>query len=329
MSWRAMMKLQKEFVILIAVICILVLVLIISSGRNKVTYKLPELDRIESDSVDKIEIITSEDSVVLSKKQDEWLLMPQQFTADTEKVNNMLNVVSSINLTELVSDKKNYQRYQLDQENRIHVKAFNDEELVREFFIGKVSSTYSHTYVRLADSPNVYHASDSFRSTFEQNIPGLRDKSVMKFSQDEITALMLKGEFGEIRLKKEIRPVAEAQEQEEQTEVTPQQKSVWLSQDGEEAEASEVNSVLSKLSSLNCDSFLDEEKKQNLENPVYNIIAQGSKDYQLKIFQNKDPEETYPSLSSENAHAFFLTKYVAESLMKKPEDIFKIEDRDK
>ncbi len=314
------MKIQKEYLILIAVICILVVILIISSGRDRMTYKLPQLDKIEQNSINKIEIITPEDSILLEKSQDEWLIMPQEYAVDTDKVEEMLDVIGSLTLTELVSDKENYQRYELDEENRIHVKAFKGEKLIREFFIGKVSSTYSHTYVRLTDSIHVFHARDSFQSTFEQNKSGLRDKLVMEFGQEEITTLVLEGEFGSLELNKELRT---ANTKEEEPEASPKEEEVWLTIDGEEADTSVINSVLSKLSNLNCDYFLDEEEKQEFEDPVYTLIARGEKDYKLEIYQQREDEDEYPSLSSENKFPFLLTKYMAESLMKKPNDIFK------
>jgi uncharacterized protein (DUF1499 family) len=323
------MKIQREYIILAAVICILILILIVSSGRNKMSYKLPSLDEIESDSFSQFEINTKKDSVLIQRSQDDWLIMPQQYKADPDKVNEMLDVIGNLTLTELVSDKKNYSRYELDEENRIQVKAFSDDELVREFYIGKASSTYSHTYVRIAHSSHVFHARDSFRSTFEQNVSELRDKSVMEFLQEEITGLILKGEFGTLGFKKQMRqiePEEKEQEGQEENEVSPpKEEGVWLTQDEKEAKASEINSLLSKLSNLNCDSYMDEQEKENLKNPVYTIVAIGAKDYKLEIYTKKEEEEEYPALSSENVYPFWLTKWTAESLMKKPEDILKEE----
>ncbi|HZX11374.1 MAG TPA: DUF4340 domain-containing protein [Acidobacteriota bacterium] len=321
------MKLQKEYIILTAVILVLVLILIVSSDRNKMSYKLPKIEKIESDSISQLEINTNKESVLIQRSQDEWLIMPQHYKADPDKVNEMLDVIRNLTLTELVSDKENYSRYELDEENKIQIKAFKEGELVREFFIGKASSTYSHTYIKMAGSPHVFHARDSFRSTFEQNVSGLRDKSVMEFFQEEITGLILSGEFGSLELEKQltqVEPNLKEQEAQEEGEVTPpKEEEVWLTQDEKEAKNSEVNSILSKLSSLNCDSYMDEQEKENLKNPVFTIIARGAKDYKLEIYKNREEEEEYPALSSENEYPFLLTKWTAESLMKKPEDILK------
>jgi len=322
------MKLQKEYIILTAVICVLVLILVVSSDRNKMSYKLPKTEKLESDLITQVEIYTNKESILIQKSQNEWLIVPQRYKADADKVNEMLDVIENLTLTELVSDKKNYSRYELDEEKRIQIKAFKDDELIREFFIGKASSTYSHTYVKLSDSSHVFHARDSFRSTFETNVSELRDKSVMEFLKEEITGLVLAGEFGSLELKKQLKQVKpDVKEPEDENEIQPPEEEVWLTQDEKQVKTSEVNSILSKLSSLNCDSYLDEQEKKNLKNPVYSIIAKGSKDYKLEIYSNEEKEE-YPALSSESEYPFWLTKWTAESLMKKPEDIIEEKTED-
>ncbi len=321
------MKRKKEYIILAAVIIILIGILLISTGRNKMSYKLPKIERIDAETVSHIEIKRGDESVLLEKSQEDWYLMPNKYRADHEKVNEMLEVIGNLALTELVSDKKNYERYELDEGNKIHIKAMDKENVLREFDIGKVSSTYSHTYVRIADDANVYHAKDSFRSTFEQHESGLRDKSVMEFSAGEITGLTVTGEFGTLEFKREIVPVSPDSEQEEQ-EAGAGEKEAWLTQDGKQAEKSEIDSLLSKLSGLYCDSYLNEKEKENLADPIYTITAKGAKDYELKIYEKGEDAEEYPALSSENDYPFLLTKWTAEGLMKKPEDIFNEKDED-
>ncbi len=321
------MKRQKEYMVLIAVILILVVVLIISTGRNKMSYKLPKLDKIDTDAVTQIEINKGDESILLERNQGDWLIMPEEFIADHNKVDDMLDVIGNLTLTELVSDKENYERYELDKEKRIHIKAFDKENILREFYIGKVSSTYSHTYVLMADDTNVYNANESFRSTFEQNESGLRDKSVMEFITEEITGLVLKGEFGTLELRRDIIPASPDQEQEE-PETSTGEEEAWLTQTGKKADKSEIDTLLSKLSALNCDSFLDEKEKESLESPVYTLTAKGAKDYELKIYEKGEAEEEYRAVSSENKYPFLLTKWTAESLMKKPEDLLKEEDED-
>ena len=321
------MKRQKEYMVLAAVILILVVVLLISTGRNKMSYKLPKLDKIDAEVLSKIEITKGDDSLLLERGQEGWSIMPKGYAAERAKVEDMLEVIDNLTLTELVSDKKNYERYELDEENKIHIKAWDKENVLREFYIGKVSSTYSHTYIRIADDANVYHARDSFRSTFEQNESGLRDKSVMDFDAEEITGLTVTGEFGTLELKREIVPVLTDSEQEDQ-DAGAGEEEAWLTQDGRRADKSEIDALLSKLSGLKCDSFLDEMEKEILEDPVYTLTAKGAKDYELKIFEKGEDEDEYPALSSENGYPFLLTKWTAESFMKKPEDIFKEMDAD-
>lgn len=336
------MKIKKEFIVLSGIILALILVLIFTGDRERVTYRIPKLDTIDREEIDRIEVEKAGEKVVLSTAEEGWKILPGEYPADKSKVDDMLEIITGLTLTELASEKENYDRYDLDDGSRISVKAFKNDTLLRAFHVGKTSSTYSHTYVRLDDGKRVFHARESFRSTFEQETEDLRNKKVMAFDKNEISRISLTG--GELEepliLEKKAVPVetppeeAETENEEEKTEeaepAPPAEEEAWMLGDGTLAKKTEVDSLLSHVSDLSCDSFIEDKSKEDFTEPLFTIVLTGNKEYTLKIFDKGEEENAkYPVLSSESPYPFRLTKYNAERIMKKKDDLFEKEEEEK
>ncbi len=183
------MKVKKEYLILGGIIAALLIYLILGSGRNNMSYKVPELQNIQIGEINRIEINRSGKSIILARKENNWRIMSQEYPADSTKVNSMLNVVENLTLTELAAEKKDFQRYDLDEKNKIKVKAYKGDTILRQFDIGKTSSTNSHTFVTLENDSRIFYARNSFQSDFSYEVGELRDKVIMDFEQSEITGI--------------------------------------------------------------------------------------------------------------------------------------------
>ena len=55
------------------------------------------------------------------------------------------------------------------------------KDLSRSFDMGKTAPTYQHTFIKLPDNPNVYHARGNFRNSFDLTIDDMRDKTALSF----------------------------------------------------------------------------------------------------------------------------------------------------
>jgi hypothetical protein len=300
---------------------------------------LPELKPIDAGTLTKIEILKTDHSLTLVKKDDRWLIDPKGYPTDETKIKEITDTVLDLTLTDLASKAKNYTRYELDKEKAIHVKAFQGEQVVREFDIGKAAPTRNHTFVKLRDDDHVYHAAKSFRWNFDKKVGDLRDKVGMKLDKNEISEIEVdKGGQKHVFTKtaKPVETKAEEKKDEEKKEpqpppAEPQTETIWTMKDGKEGNKSELDSLLNQLSDLKCEEYIEDKEKGDFKEPVYTIKLKGKKDYILSIyekFEKKEKEgdtgvEKYPVVSSENPYPFLLTKYTAERLMKKPEDLFK------
>lgn len=324
------MKLKKEYFILTAILVALILYLALHRS-NRTHYQLPELSEVTGKHISKLEITTAGNSIIFNQKDNTWHIEPKGYRADSTKVKNMLNVIEQLKLTALISESKNYIRYDLSNDKNIHVKAWQGKTLLREFDIGKTAPTYRHTFVKLPDDPNVYHATGDFRRNFDRSVDDFRDKTVLSYAQNTIQGIELTHEEKTISLsRKEIPetlpekkngPAAKASEEEKT-------KTVWEDTKGHEVVPSKVSSLLSFLNSLECERYLDDLKKEDFKNPIYSVTLKGEKEYSLLVFAKKDKnEKNYSAISSENESPFSLSDTQVDTIKSKLDEILNVKEK--
>ena len=305
---------KKEYIILAAVIVLLSLYLIFHK-QDRIHYQLPVLDKIGKKTITRIEMTKGDNAIQLEKQGDGWLISPENYPADKEKINQILDVIDDLTVTALISESESYTRYELDDANRIHVKAFAGDVLKREFYIGKAAPTFHHTFVRLANDPKVYHGRNNFRSRFDQTVEGLRDQSVLSFQQQDIQEITIENAVAMTFTKKQIPVAVKTDDAEKPIESSPM-KEVWQNGSGQEVESSKINPFLARLSNLRCQRYLTTGKtKEDLGKPVYSVRLKGAQDYALSIFAADEESSEYPAVSSQNNYPFAMDKTTAESII--------------
>jgi len=309
----------KAEVIILAVAIVALLLYVLRRDPDRMNYRLPALPAVARADVDRIDIVRSGQAVRLEKKDGQWLIQPQGFSAAAAKINAILDVICDLRLTALVSESGNDHPYGLDRENEIVIKAYRNERLLRHFSVGNAVSTYSHTYVKLAGDHRVFHAGSSFRSDLDAKVDDLRDKTVLQFAKNEIVAVEVNhsGERALFVKNAKALPVDAGEKKPEVQEA--QAAAAWLTPDGRPANDGELNGIIERTSQLSCEGFIEGKGKEDFKEPVYTVLLKGRKDFLLSIFQKDEKEISYPALSSESPYPFLLSAYQAESIMKKPE----------
>jgi hypothetical protein len=313
-------KAKSEYIILGVVIVALLLYLVLRNP-NRLNYQIPGLPSIIKADISRIDITKAGATIRLEKKDSQWLIQPQGFSSDQAKTNAMVDAIFNLHLTALVSESKNYSPYGLDKENEIMVKAYKNEQLLREFSVGNAASTYNHTYIKLANDPRVFHARNSFRNNFDQKIDALRDKTVLKFDKNEISAIEISRAAEKILFSKNVKPIkVKADEKKAPGQVVPPPgEEVWLMVDGKPGNNTELNGIIDQASQLTCEQFIEGKTKNDFREPIYTVLLKGRKDFTLSIFQKAEKETSYAAVSSESPYPFLLSSYTADSIMKKPE----------
>lgn len=310
------MKIRKEYVIPVVLIIALSLYLMMRS-TDRTNYQLPELPAIIKKDVSKIEIKRPDSSVLLIKMDDGWEISPQGYPVNETEAGYILETIDELRITALVSEAKDYRRYDLDEDKKITVRAWSGDVLNREFQVGKPASTYQHTFVRLPGDERVYHARGNFSGRLSQKMENFRDKNVLAFDQSEITRIEINREGqSTVWVRKEV-PVPDITEKQDDSEVLPEKTEIiWEDKEGKAIERSNVIRLLNAGSRLTCENYIEGAEKGDLAGPIYSIIFAGAKEYRLLIFQKKDQDlKGYPAISSENNYPFIISDHKADDIM--------------
>lgn len=309
---------KKEYLILAAVIAVLVLYLVFQK-TDQTHYQLPEIPAVDQKEITKLEIQLPESRITLTRKDNSWFVGPEAYPADSGLVERMLDILSGLVVTDLVSESGNYARYDLGDDKKIHVTAFQGSESVRSFDIGKAAATFNHTYVRLDADPRVYHARENFRDRFNKTVEQLRDKEALSFDKKTITEVVfVKGEeafqFAQAQVPVEVTVDQEKEEPEKPAE--PQTETVWQGPDGEKAEAAPIDRLLDGIARLKAKGYVPDKKKEDFRDPICTIRVKGDEEYTLDIYpkMEKDASE-YPAVSSQNDYPFYLPETKVKSIM--------------
>jgi hypothetical protein len=312
---------RREYIVLGAVIVALVLY-IAFKNTNRTHYELPKIAQIDKPAITKIVISRGDSTLTLERRNDTWFIDPQAYPADQSAVDRMLDALAKFRLATLVSESKNYTQYDLDGTGRIGIEVFGGADRLLQLDIGKLASTYRHTYVRLEGNDNVYQAEDNLRQPFEIERARLRDRTVSRFDKETVTAVTFAEAGGApftVRTnEKSPVPVPNGTDSTAVAATAPG----WRSEDGRPARTDALTAILNTCANMQCESFLEGVKKTDLANPIFTLTIESDRPVTIEIFKKRSAEENkYPAVSSQSDYPFFITEYAAKQLMKKPVDI--------
>ncbi|MDB9822613.1 DUF4340 domain-containing protein [Deltaproteobacteria bacterium] len=320
------MKIKKEWGILAVIILSLILYLALRK-QDRLQYRLPDVQEIPRTDISRIEISKSDSSIIITKKDDRWVIGPQEYLADPYHVESMLDVMEKPVLTAMVSDSKSYTRYGLDNDHRITVRIFSGDNMKREIELGNLTDSGRHAFIKLDNDYRVYHTGNNLRAQFNREIDELRDKIVLSFDQIEIREIEItKGSQSVIiALKEDMTPDTSSDEESDAESLPPlDTEKVWQTSKGENVDESLSDDLLSTLSGLSCREYLYDTKKEGLTDPIFTVSLKGIKEYILLIFSKKDDTEgTYPAVSSLNNYPFALADWRVEEIFETADKIFK------
>ncbi|MGB5423764.1 MAG: DUF4340 domain-containing protein [Desulfobacterales bacterium] len=316
------MKLKKEYVIL-AVVIVGLSIYLLTRQTDRTLYRLPQLPPVPAQSITRIDINGPNGAITLNKADDSWTIGEQKYPADRAKVSRMLDAISDLSLTAMMSESEDYVRYDLSDKNKISVKAWAGTTSERDFDIGKVGPSFRHTFVKLAGDANVYQAQNNFRTTFEQGVEDLRDKVVLSFAASDIQEFRLIKGTEAITLVRHEAPLAETETGEKEEgdkakEASPplKAKMVWQANDGRTAASTKVDELLAAVSQLACEKFITDHVTADFKDPIYTLELEGQKAHRLSIFaKQNETANSYPAVSSDSLYPFFLTDWKAKQLM--------------
>ena len=319
---------KKEYLLLLVAIAGLA-ALLVYQKKGKTNYQLPHLAKIDA-AVNRV-VLENEGRIVELRQVDgNWVVGPKSYRADSARAAKMVDEIRNLQLVALISEKKNYQLYELNEKKYFTVKLYNDKTLLREVKIGKNSTSLRQTYVMLRDDPNVYQALGNLKSNFFSTIDELRDKEVLKITAEErkkidrITLERLKDGKKEIlemvKVKVESAPDGGGRpDSETAAEVKvkkPEAAAIWQLPDGTPVPAVEVKELLNALSRLKCKNYLEDLLPDAFKQPAYRIALKGSGVEFSIAFLAVDGDDDLKTLSSQVSQPFLLPAWKKSDIVK-------------
>ena len=325
---------KKEYIILIILIIGLIAYLGLKKD-NQIHYELPTIPQVDTTRIDRVEISKADRLVVLNKGENGWTVTDKKFSANPEDIEQMIGTLKAIKLSALVSEAKDLARYELNDTHAVKVKALAGKEAVRSFVIGKTAPSHNHTFIYLDDKDRtVYQANGNFKSQFDKESADFRDKKVLEFDPAGVKKVTLEKQGQIVTLIKSQTPKTTDQEKDETKKDLIEKKplheeSTWKKEDGSVTDQKTISDLLSSLSKLECQAFLDEDKAARLKEiqPSCKILLENDKTFILNLF-NKNENQDVEGSCSYTPYAFTLTSYKAEDIVSYADKLLGIQQQD-
>lgn len=305
---------KKEYLILILLILSFSAYLFLHKEDTDNTM-LPEIKKIDVEKMTGIVLSKKEGPLKFFKEENKWTITDNAYPADLSSVKSMLDTIKEVKLSALVSQKGNLERYELDEDNRIQVKVTKNQDTLFEFSIGKTAPTANHTFVMVTNNKNVYHANGSFRSHFDKTLEDFRDKKVVEFKEKSIKQFTIE--------KDGLSKTLISHEEKKDKEASSMD---WKFQDGSSADKAIVSNLLSSVSFLKCEKYLDAFAKNELqkEAPLLTIRFENEEKNELILYKAKT-KDNFLGMSSMNEYAFALNSYTGKEIVSNSEKLLGLE----
>ncbi len=289
------MKIKKEYIVLIALALILSLYLVFNNA-GKMNYSIPVLDKTEKGVYAHIVIEKNGSAITLDRSNDLWRLGSDSSRADKTAVDNIIENLSDLFITDMVAKSGNLKTYGLAGEDVIHVTASDkDNKTLRELYIGKLTTGRGFTYIKLNDDKNVYTVKGNIRDSFDISADGITDKKILAFDSSSILKISIKANGTTTVFTKEEKDG----------------KDVWKNKSGDTIETEMVSNNLKALTEVEFTSH--SEKKPDTAAATLTL---SDKDGIYTLAISPKTENIYIGTSSYAERPFILDEKTGDAIMR-------------
>ena len=296
------LKLYREYIILAAAAAALLLFIIFRSAGN-INYDLPETRILDEAEINRITIDGEDIALTFESVDGEWYIEPEHWLADGGNTGSIARALADLKIVDLISTSGNPEVYELGEKNRILVRAYNGDELLREIYAGKVSSTGVYTYISLPGDDNVYSVRGNLPAKVKDK-DSMRDKKFLEIDRDSVLKMTLKDAAGtELTVFKDAQGTWRSNDIPAAPVVTAEAPETTLDDD--------VKAILPVLDPLRCKSFRYDEPDTPAQWQLSILTEEG--EVQLQIWPQDNG--VYPARSSQNGYLVNTTPYAAEKIL--------------
>ncbi len=282
----------RSFVIL-GIIALLCIIYISFRERGDINYTLPSFPELNTDEFSRLEILPPEGNPLSMEKNGGQWILSDSYPADPTVVNRMLDFLENPTPIDLVSESGKYGRYELDEEGRYTLRGYNEENLLREVFFGKTSSSNKYNYVLFPGHRSVYTVRGTMVETLSRDSELFRDKLVLELNRGTVTS---------------IKYTADDQDD---IVLTKNEEESWTDSDEVVWDTEKVNEILGRFTSLRATDFPENPPEE--ENAVAVLTLTGETVVTLRFFNQND--KGYPVIASSYPFPVIISSYVGDSIL--------------
>jgi len=185
---------MKRLAIPAAILAIVLIVWVIQSGHEARQTEGRTVDNflgLDPHVIDKIEIYAPSDTFHFFVDGGVWYLddsMPRK--TDSMVIANILTTAATVKVGDVISENPDKQtEFSVDDLSGTLVNFYSENELLNSVIIGKPSSDYGHTYIRLRGENGVYSALGMLTYTFTRTRSQWLDKTIFGFDSSQIAQI--------------------------------------------------------------------------------------------------------------------------------------------
>ena len=305
----------KQLLILLGILVVLVVIVGLVENpfaKSEYTKKLEAASLLFPDfnkeNVTKIEITASGETTTLAKENNQWLVASMEnYPADAEGIEDVLDKVTELKTTGLVSSNLEKQaQFEVDSSGAEAKLLDAGGNVQAHLFLGKTTPGYLSSYVRTADSNNVYVGKGNLKATFDKGTRTWKDRTIFSFNKGDVTHLTIKSEEEEIELEMDAEGKWQMTKPEAIAALEP-----------------ELDALLDSLSDLDTDDFADASdlSEYGLDAPKSSVLAKlNDGSTRLLHIGNEESGKHYVKREDKDP-VFMLFQYKTNQLLKKSEDL--------
>jgi hypothetical protein len=303
---------NKKILISCSIIAVLILYIIVANVKR--SGDVPDLPKWDGNA-DEVLITSNNGAIKLLKKEGKWVAGENAYPADAKAIGEIEKRFKEIRLTDLISTKGYYAKYDLTPDKYIEVILKKGDATLRKFKIGKKSSTNRHTFIRVDDRPEIYLAEGTFDLVLNKSLDDFRDREVLKINRDSVSAFTVDYQGRTYAFSREPVKKVDAKNAAKDSGKKPVRPSWgnWICRGNEtvQLDNSKVETLLQSLDPLRASSF-PETPKEELPQRVCTVqIKSGQKDITLTIYKK---DTLYMGTTSEIPYIFSVDKWNIEKL---------------
>ena len=182
---------NKKQTIYIGILIVLVIVFLITKMGNNVEKRI-NFFQADSAKIKTIEISNIKDTLRLSKKNDEWMLVyPFEYPTNEYQINNLFSKVLNVKTSNLpISESESsFDTYKVNNSQGTWIKFFDENNnVLDEAIIGKSSSSKT-TPARRPDDNKIYKLESNINYIITANSDNWREKTILEIEEYNISKI--------------------------------------------------------------------------------------------------------------------------------------------